>query len=172
MICMYVVFHICVALFVHVDCWWERYGQRWRSIDTQRLVNKGMGDRKKNKDYRIQRLVIQDIRTWTKNIFPFVHSSFWQDPNLNALVSRQCRNHDGIVKVCRRNADGYICQVALQAKQVLHVLLSAIPLLYSTQVHGTEVWCVERYCRTLYQLVFKMLWCAVTYRIALCYSVL
>ena len=46
-----------------------------------------------------------------------------QDPNLNALVSKQLRNHDGIVKVSRPAGDGHICEVALQAKQVMRFRL-------------------------------------------------
>ncbi|CAM9290976.1 unnamed protein product, partial [Sphacelaria rigidula] len=56
-----------------------------------------------------------------------IFSAIQQDPNLNAFVSRHCRNYDGIVKICRPSGDGHICQVAVQAKQVFQRVPSDSP---------------------------------------------
>lgn len=41
-------------------------------------------------------------------------------------MSKQLRNHDGIVKVSRPTGDGHICEVALQAKQVMSRATAAV----------------------------------------------
>eukprot|EP00903_Cladosiphon_okamuranus_P017494 g16114.t1 len=92
--------------------------QNWAYVPdiAEALNSRPTGERAARADFsRVRPLFLHEQARLFRQTLVF---SAFQDPNLNALASRHLRNHDGVIKVSRPSGDGYICGVALQAKQV------------------------------------------------------